>query len=269
VPGLSLSDAVYARLLTLRTGLRHFQRWSEQQARAAGLTPAQHQLLLAVRGHTDLRGPTVGEVADYLLLRHHSVVGLIDRAEEAGLIQRLRDPTDHRVVRLQLTDEGAERLEGLSAQHLEELERLATQLPWEGLGPVQAEHGFSGPPASKATARHVEIARVYEAAETGPALRVLVDRLWPRGLARSEASFDKWMKSVAPSSELRKWYGHRAERFDEFGDRYRAELAQSPASEDVDELRHLAEDTGLVLLTATKDLALSHAIVLSGVIMGE
>jgi uncharacterized protein YeaO (DUF488 family) len=115
----------------------------------------------------------------------------------------------------------------------------------------------------------VEIARVYEAAETGPALRVLVDRLWPRGLSRSEASFDKWMKSVAPSSDLRKWYGHRAERFDEFGDRYRAELAQSLASEDVDELRHLAEDTGLVLLTATKDLALSHAIVLSGVIMGE
>jgi len=69
--------------------------------------------------------------------------------------------------------------------------------------------------------------------------------------------------------DLRKWYGHRAERFDEFGDRYRAELAQSPAKEDVDELRHLAEDTGLVLLTATKDLALSHAIVLNDVIMSE
>jgi len=269
VPGLSLSDTVYARLLVLRTGLRHFQRWSEQQAKAAGLTPAQHQLILAVRGHTDSRGPTVGEVADYLLLRHHSVVGLIDRAEEAGLIQRVRDPTDHRVVRLHLTDEGAARLEGLSAQHLEELERLATQLPWEGLGPVQAEHGFSGPPASKPAARHVEIASVYEAPEPGSAVRVLVDRRWPRGLSRSEASFDQWMKDVAPSADLRKWYGHRAERFDEFGDRYRAELAQSPASEDVEALRHLAKDTGLVLLTAAKDLALSHAIVLNGVIVGE
>jgi uncharacterized protein YeaO (DUF488 family) len=77
------------------------------------------------------------------------------------------------------------------------------------------------------------------------------------------------MKSVAPSADLRKWYGHRAVRFAEFSDRYRAELLQSPAREDVDELRHLAEDTGLVLLTATKDLVLSHAIVLNEVITGE
>lgn len=267
--GLSLSDAVYARLLALRTGLRHFQRWSEQQAKAAGLTPAQHQLLLAIRGHTDPRGPTVGEVADYLLLRHHSVVGLIDRADEAGLVQRSRDATDQRVVRLHLTDEGAERLEGLSGQHLEELERLATQLPWEGLGPVQATHGFSGPAPSKAAVRHVDVVNVYEAPEPGPAVRVLVDRLWPRGLARSGASFDQWMKDVAPSADLRKWYGHRASRFPEFSKRYRAELAQPSARECVGELRHLAEDAGLLLLTATKDLALSHAIVLNGVIMGE
>lgn len=266
---LSLSDAVYARLLALRTGLRLFQRWSEQQAKAAGLTPAQHQLLLAIRGHTDPRGPTVGEVADYLLLRHHSVVGLIDRADEAGLVQRSRDVTDQRVVRLHLTDDGAERLEGLSAQHLEELERLATQLPWEGLEPVQATHGFSGLAPSKAVVRHVEIARVYETPEPSSAVRILIDRLWPRGLPRSEAPFDRWMKSVAPSADLRKWYGHRAVRFAEFSDRYRAELLQSPAREDVDELRHLAEDTGLVLLTATKDLVLSHAIVLNEVITGE
>ena len=66
--GVTLPDDVYARLLALRTGLRHFERWSESQARAAGLTPAQHQLLLAIRGHGDPRGPTIGEVADYLLL---------------------------------------------------------------------------------------------------------------------------------------------------------------------------------------------------------
>jgi len=126
---MSLPDSAYARLLALRTSLRQFERWSEQQARAAGLTPAQHQLLLAIRGHDDPRGPTVGEVADYLLLRHHSVVELIDRADAAGLIRRRRDPDDHRVVRLHLTAAGAQRLEALSALHLEELERLTARLP--------------------------------------------------------------------------------------------------------------------------------------------
>lgn len=138
---VSLSDDAYARLLALRTGLRQFQRWSEQRARTAGLTPAQHQLLLAVRGHGDPRGPTIGEVADYLLLRHHSAVGLVDRTDAAGLVRRERDADDHRVVRLHLTEEGARRLEALSALHLEEIERLATELPWEGLGTAQHSHG--------------------------------------------------------------------------------------------------------------------------------
>lgn len=140
-----MPDAAYARLLALRTGLRHFERWSAQQAEAAGLTPAHHQLLLAVRGHGDPAGPTIGEVADYLLLRHHSTVGLVDRAEAAGLVHRVRDEADHRVVRLRLTEEGARRLEALSALHLEELERLALDVPgaWAGLGPVQSHHGFS------------------------------------------------------------------------------------------------------------------------------
>ncbi len=141
---MRLRDADYEDLLTLRTGLRRFMRWSEQQAEAAGLTPAQHQLLLAIRGHTDQRGPTVGEVADYMLLRHHSAVGLVDRAVIAGLIVRARDPEDHRVVRLQLTAKGHKRLETLSALHLEELERLALKLPsvWRGLMPRQPLHGL-------------------------------------------------------------------------------------------------------------------------------
>ena len=140
----------YARLLALRTGLRRFQRWSEQQARLAGLTPTQHQLLLAVRGHRDQRGPTIGEVADYLLLRHHSVVGLVDRAASAGLVVRRRDPDDHRVVRVGLTSSGAARLETLSAAHLEELKRLTRQISglWDGLEPAQTAHGFSKPRSS-------------------------------------------------------------------------------------------------------------------------
>jgi len=124
-----LDDETYSRLLALRTGLRRFLHWSEQQAVAAGVTPAQHQLLLAIRGHPDSRGPTIGEVAGHLLLRHHSAVGLVDRANAAGLVCRARDPDDHRVVRLRLTPAGAECLKALSALHLEELERLAAELP--------------------------------------------------------------------------------------------------------------------------------------------
>ncbi|WP_249010356.1 MarR family winged helix-turn-helix transcriptional regulator [Conexibacter sp. DBS9H8] len=120
-----LDDATYTRLLALRTGLRHFLRWSEVQAAAAGLTAAQHQLLLAIRGHADPRGPTIGEVADYLLLRQNSVVGLVDRADAAGLVTRTRDDADHRAVRLSLTAEGAKRLEELSALHVQEIERLS------------------------------------------------------------------------------------------------------------------------------------------------
>jgi len=141
---MRLRDADYEDLLTLRTGLRRLMRWSEQQAEAAGLTPAQHQLLLTIRGHPDRRGPTVGEVADYLLLRHHSAVGLVDRAVAAGLVKRVRDPQDRRIVRLQLTAAGSKRLEALSELHLEELERLSLKLPtaWRGLMPRQPLHGI-------------------------------------------------------------------------------------------------------------------------------
>jgi DNA-binding MarR family transcriptional regulator len=143
---MRLQDHDYEDLLTLRTGLRRLLRWSEQQAEAAGLTPAQHQLLLAIRGHSDRRGPTVGEVAYYLLLRHHSAVGLVDRADAAGLVKRVRDPRDHRMVRLQLTAAGSKRLEGLADLHREELERLALRLPsaWRGLMPRQPLHGVAG-----------------------------------------------------------------------------------------------------------------------------
>jgi DNA-binding MarR family transcriptional regulator len=119
----ALSDEDYERLLEVRDGLRRFLRWSEEQSRAAGVTPAQHQLLLAVRGHPGGR-PTVGEVADHLLLRHHSAVGLVDRAVAAGLLVRSGDPDDHRVVRVELTDRGAAVLAALTAQHKAELERI-------------------------------------------------------------------------------------------------------------------------------------------------
>lgn len=270
---VTLSDATYTRLLALRTGLRHFERWSESQAQAAGLTPAQHQLLLAIRGHSGPRGPTIGEVADYLLLLHHSAVGLIDRADAAGLVSRTRDNEDHRVVRLHLTERGAERLEALSALHLEELARLAPQLPgaWEGLAPTQRTHGFPGSPSSSATVPEpvkVRIARIGEI-DQDPSHAVLVDRLWPRGLSRSEPPFVTWAKDVAPSPALRKWYGHIPDRFAEFGSRYRLELTTLPAQEALEALRQRAVEADTVLLTATKDLEYSHAVVLQEVLAGH
>ena len=131
----TLDDASYERLLEFRDGLRLFLRWSEEQAAAVGLTPAHHQLLLAVRGHPGPQGPTVSDVAEHLQLRRHSVVGLINRAEVAGLLTRRADADDQRVVRLSLTRLGARRLEQLSALHLEELNRLAPRLRpvWDGL----------------------------------------------------------------------------------------------------------------------------------------
>ena len=142
------TDEDYRRLLELRSGLRRFLRWSEQHAEAAGLTPAQHQLLLAIRGHGDPRGPTVGDVAGYLMLRPHSAVGLVDRAEKAGLITRGQDADNLSVVRLRLTDQGARQLEALSEQHLEELAHLAPTMHalWDAL-----EHTARAAPTASAT----------------------------------------------------------------------------------------------------------------------
>ena len=123
-----LEDEDYRRLLQFRTGLRRFLHWSEEQAEKVGLTPAQHQLLLAVRGHDGDQGPTIGDVAGYLMLRHHSAVGLVDRAVRAELVERREDPGDRRVVRLRLTAGGDRILQQLSALHLEEIRRLAPSI---------------------------------------------------------------------------------------------------------------------------------------------
>jgi DNA-binding MarR family transcriptional regulator len=121
--GLEQSD--FEHLLELRTGLRRFLRWSEHQAQTAGLTPAKHQLLLAVKGHPDPAGPTIGEIADYLVLRHHSAVGLVDRAVGDGLVTRAQDRGSRSVVRVTLTAVGEEKLDRLAEVHLQELAHLA------------------------------------------------------------------------------------------------------------------------------------------------
>lgn len=131
-----LTPRDYRHLLEFRSALRRFERWSEEQARSVGLTPAQHQLLLAIKGHPDERGPTIGEVAEHLVVRHHSAVGLVDRAEQAGLVVRARDASDSRSVRLTLTATGAERVALLSAAHLAELHRMAPILEHLTVAPL-------------------------------------------------------------------------------------------------------------------------------------
>jgi uncharacterized protein YeaO (DUF488 family)/DNA-binding MarR family transcriptional regulator len=266
---MTLSDDDYARLLALRAGLRHFQRWSEQQAKAAGLTPAQHQLLLAIRGHRDARGPTIGEVADYLLRGHHSTVELIDRADAAGLVIRSRDPDDHRVVRLQLTDLGSARLEVLSELHLEELDRLALDVPaaWDGLAPVQRAHGFAGDPSASSETLQVGLARAREHLTRRGRKLILVDRRWPRGVRRDDEAFDVWLKDVAPSPDLDRWYGRVPNRFDEFARRYRQELAKTPARDALRQLREVASTDNVALVTAAKDIDHSAAAVLRDVLV--
>jgi DNA-binding MarR family transcriptional regulator len=143
-----LTNDDYQRLLQFRTSLRRFLHWSEQQARVQDLTAAQHQLLLAIKGHPDPRGPTIGDAAGYLLLRHHSAVGLVDRAEANGLVTRTPDPDHRGTVRLTLTDDGDRRLQALSELHIEELARLARAM--QSLVTDLQDHGSASRPHSGA-----------------------------------------------------------------------------------------------------------------------
>lgn len=123
-----MSPEDFQRLLAFRTGLRRFLHWSKTQAKAAGLTPAQHQLLVAVKGHPNGQGPAIGDLAAALLLRHHSAVELVDRAAAAGLVERHSDPGDGRITRVRLTADGEARLAKLGPAHVEELRSLAPVL---------------------------------------------------------------------------------------------------------------------------------------------
>ncbi|MGH3793817.1 MAG: DUF488 domain-containing protein [Pseudonocardiaceae bacterium] len=111
--------------------------------------------------------------------------------------------------------------------------------------------------------RVVRVGRVYDPPEDRDGNRVLVDRIWPRGLTKAEARLDRWCKNVAPSTELRRWYAHDPAKFDEFRRRYHHELQASPARDALAELRDLAQGRGLTLLTATRDVDHSNAAVLA------
>ena len=104
--------------------------------------------------------------------------------------------------------------------------------------------------------------RAYDEPETDDGARVLVDRLWPRGLSKERAHLDSWEKDAAPSGELRRWYHHRAERRAEFVERYRAELGDETHTRALERIRSMAEDGPVTLLTATKEISASELPIL-------
>ena len=112
----------------------------------------------------------------------------------------------------------------------------------------------------------VQVRRVYDHRVRGDGTRVLVDRVWPRGMTKEKADLDEWCKQIAPSNELRKWYSHVPERFEEFTRRYQEELTEPARAEVLTHLRHLARRGTLTLLTASKAVDISEATVLAAVL---
>ena len=120
---------------------------------------------------------------------------------------------------------------------------------------------------AKIPARNVAAKRVYEKPAAGDGKRVLVDRLWPRGVRRVDAKLDDWFREIAPSAELRRWFDHDPRRWDEFRQRYRAQLASQ--QEAVERLRRLAQAGKLTLLYGAKDERHNNAIALRDILIGR
>lgn len=112
----------------------------------------------------------------------------------------------------------------------------------------------------------IRLGRVYDDPKPDDGVRILADRLWPRGIRKDDPRIGRWDKDVAPSTELRQWYGHRPERYAQFADRYRAELAEPQVTQALSELRALARSGPVLLVTATKEVDVSHLPVLAEVL---
>lgn len=121
--------------------------------------------------------------------------------------------------------------------------------------------------ASHIPSSHLRLKRAYEPASGSDGVRILVDRLWPRGLRKEDALLDDWMKDIAPSTELRKWFGHEPSRWAEFQHRYKAELRQH--GEALDRIRALARTKTVTLVYSAHDEEHNDAIVLRNVLLGE
>lgn len=122
--------------------------------------------------------------------------------------------------------------------------------------------------STRIAAGRVRLKRAYEAPEADDGKRILVDRLWPRGLAKADAQLDQWMKEIGPSTELRQWFGHDAARWDEFRERYRAELREH-ADDYVTQLLDIAREDTLTLVYAAHDAEHNNAVVLRELLLGH
>jgi len=116
-------------------------------------------------------------------------------------------------------------------------------------------------------ASHLRLKRAYEPAEADDGVRILIDRLWPRGVSKAKAALDNWVKEVAPSTELRKWFGHDPARWEEFQRRYRTELDEQSAV--LDRVRALAKAHVVTLVYSAHDEQHNDAVVLRAVLLGE
>jgi uncharacterized protein YeaO (DUF488 family) len=114
---------------------------------------------------------------------------------------------------------------------------------------------------------HIKLKRAYEPRGSDDGTRILIDRLWPRGVKKANAAIDEWMKEIAPSTELRKWFGHDPERWPEFRRRYKSEIRQH--AEQFDRLRHLAQRGRVTLVFSAHDEAHNDAVVLKDLLLGH
>src|SRR5579859_3033435 len=113
----------------------------------------------------------------------------------------------------------------------------------------------------------IQVKRIYEEAEPGDGVRVLVDRWWPRGISKDKARLDDWARDIAPSNEMRKWYGHDPEKWKEFKSRYEAELKKH--DDLVEALKAKANDKTLTLLYSSKEVRLNNAVALKEILEGR
>lgn len=113
----------------------------------------------------------------------------------------------------------------------------------------------------------INIKRVYDDKSKDDGYRVFIDRLWPRGVSKDEAHFDEWLKELAPSTELRKWFDHKPERFDEFSKRYKKEIQDH--KEEIDKLRNIAKSQKITLLFAAKNAEMNNAVVIKEILEEE
>ena len=121
--------------------------------------------------------------------------------------------------------------------------------------------------SKKIAADHIKLKRAYESPAPDDGTRILIDRLWPRGVKKADAAIDEWMKDIAPSTGLRKWFGHDPARWQEFRRRYQSEIRQHP--DEFDRLRALAQNGRITLVFAAHDEAHNDAVVLKDLLLGR